>query len=56
MPTVHFAEVPNKSSISIIAAHLLYCLYNIVARGVLDLQPKFQKLCVAMDPFSCNCF
>ena len=40
----------------IIAAHLLYCLYNIVARGVLDLQPKFQKLCMAMDPFSCNCF
>ena len=48
MPTVQFAEVPNKSSISNNC-----CVYAImvVALSVLNLQPNFQKLCMAMDPF-----
>ena len=43
MPSVYFTEVQNTSS-------------NIVAGGVLDLQANFQKLCMALDPFSCNCY
>ena len=56
MPGVQFAEVPNSSSISNSYSVFAIMLYNIVALGVLDLQPNFQKLCMAMDPFSCNCY
>ena len=52
MPPVQFASLPYP----IIAAHLLLSLYNIVARGVLDLQPYFQKLCMTMDPFFMQLF
>ena len=41
MPTVQFAEVPNKSSISNNYCAFAIMFIEIVARGVLDLQPKF---------------
>ena len=44
MPTVQFAEVPNKSFISNNCCVFAIMFINIVARGVLDLQPNFQKL------------
>ena len=28
--------------------------YNIIVLSVLYLEPNFQKLCMAMDPFLCN--
>ena len=56
MPTVQFAEVPNKSSIynSCYVNAIMFILYYIVARGVLDLQSNFQKLRMAMYLFQAN--